>query len=402
MIENSSPQSLEPGAGIEGKSTEARAGKFGQAKGYRPFLLVILFISLYLTFMILRPFLHTLVLAIVLASLFYPLQDCIARIYRGRKSLAALTVVFIITFVIAIPVFFFISALVAQGVSSVNQISDWIKEGNLQKLSEDPRIISHLQWLQERLGFIDFQKLDIQNNLLYLSRNFGQFLLSKGATLLGNVATILSQFFIMMFIFFYVVRDGKEMIAGARYYSPLRSDQEDRILEAIRVVARSVLLGSFLTALCQGVVGGIGLTIVGVPGLFWGTVMGFSSLIPVVGTSLVWIPCVLYLLILGNMKSALFLTFWSILLVGSIDNFLRPFLMRGDNRSLSPFYIFLAIIGGVQYFGLVGILYGPLILSFAMVMLYIYGVEYREELLSNGKEVSLILEPDGSKKSSDQ
>ena len=125
--------------------------------------------------------------------------------------------------------------------------------------------------------------------------------------------------------------------------------------------------------------GGIGLAIVGIPGLFWGTVMGFSSLIPVIGTALVWGPAVIYLLLFGKWKAGIFLLVWSIVLVGSIDNFLRPFLMRDENN-LSPFYIFLAIIGGVQYFGLAGILYGPLILTFAMVMLYIYGVEYQDFL----------------------
>jgi predicted PurR-regulated permease PerM len=113
-------------------------------------------------------------------------------------------------------------------------------------------------------------------------------------------------------------------------------------------------------------------------------VCGFSSLIPIVGTSLVWVPAVIYLVLLAKWKAALFLAIWSVVLLGSIDNFLRPFLMKGEGR-MSPFYIFLAIIGGVQYFGLLGILYGPLILSFAMIMLYMYGAEYREDLLAEEK-----------------
>jgi predicted PurR-regulated permease PerM len=169
------------------------------------------------------------------------------------------------------------------------------------------------------------------------------------------------------------------MVERGRYFSPLRKDQEDRILTGVRVVAKSVLLGTFLTALCQGLVGGIGLALVGIPGLFWGTVMGFSSLIPLIGTALVWVPAAVYLVLLGKMKAAAFLAVWCVVLVGSIDNFLRPFLMRGEAK-MSTFYIFLAIVGGVQYFGLTGILYGPLILSFAMIMLYIYGVEYEDDL----------------------
>jgi predicted PurR-regulated permease PerM len=353
-------------------------------KGYRPFLLVVLFGSLYLTYLILRPFMETLIFAIVLSSMFYPLQIFLVRRYRGRKTLAALTIVFIFTFLIALPVFFFVSALVSQGLDSINQVNDWLKAGNLHKLTENPKILAYKDWLQDRLEFIDLNNVDIPSNLLQLSKTVGQFLLSKGATILGNVATLVMHFAVMVFVIFYLVRDGKDMIERGRYYSPLRRDQEDRILGGVRVVARSVLLGSFLTALLQGLVGGIGLILVGIPGLFWGTVMGFSSLVPVVGTSLVWIPAVIYLLLLGKTYSALFLILWSILLIGSIDNFLRPFFMGGQ-AGLSPFYIFLAIIGGVQYYGLAGILYGPLILSFAMVMLYIYGAEYREDLLGADK-----------------
>jgi len=354
------------------------------AKGYRPFLLIVLFFALYLAYQILRPFIDVLVFAIVLASIFYPVQLFLLRLYKGRSSLAALTIVFIITFVIAIPVFFFISALVTQGLDSINKINEWIKAGNLQKLMEDPRVLAYQAWLQERFPALDITKLDIAGNLLQVSKNVGQFILSKGASILGNVATLVYDFFLMIFIVFFLVRDGWEMVEQGRFFSPLRKDQEDRILDGIRVVARSVLLGTFITALAQGLVGGIGMSLVGIPGLFWGTVMGFSSLIPVVGTSLVWIPSVLYLVLLGHWKSGVFLALWCILLVGSLDNFLRPYLMKGKAQ-MSAFYIFLAIIGGVQHFGLLGILYGPLILSFAMIMLYIYGVEYRTDLLEKNK-----------------
>ncbi len=322
-------------------------------RGYRPFLLVVLFFSLYLVYLILGPFMDTLIFAIVLASLFYPLQVYLVRIYRGRSSLAALTIIFIITFLLVIPIFIFASALVSQGLDSVTKVHDWIRAGNLQKITEDPRILAYTTKLTERFGFLELKQLDVVSNLLQFSKNLGQFLLSKGATLLGNVASLVTHFLIMIFVVFYLVRDGYEMLQKGRSFSPLRKEQEEALLHGIRAVAKSVLMGTFFTALCQGLVGGIGLWIVGIPGLFWGTVMGFASLIPIVGTALVWIPATVYLIILGNLKSALFLTLWSIFLAGSIDNFLRPFLMRGEGR-MSPFYIFLAIIGGVQYFGLAG------------------------------------------------
>lgn len=269
-----------------------------------------------------------------------------------------------------------------QGVETVNKANEWLRAGNLQKLTEDPRINDTIARLQERFPFLALDKAVIADDLMYLSRNLGQFLLSKGATILSNVASLIAEFFITIFIAFYMVRDGREMADSIRYFSPLKKDQEDRIVNGIRVVAKSVLLGTFVTAMLQGLAGGAALAILGFPGLFWGTMTGMASLIPLVGTYLVWVPIALYLLLLGQFRSVVFLAVWSIVLPGIIDNVIRPLLMKGKSK-MSPFYIFLAILGGVQYFGLKGILFGPLILSFAMIMLYIYQVEYRDELMEN-------------------
>jgi predicted PurR-regulated permease PerM len=348
-------------------------------KAYRAFLIVVLAASFYLAYLILFPFIHTIVLAIVLASIFNPLQVYLERRLKGRKNLAALIIVLIITFVIAIPVFIFISTLVAQGLDTVDKTNEWVKAGKLQGLIEDPRINEYLSGLQQRFSYLDINRTDISNNLLSLSKSIGQFLLGKVASILSNVLTLVAHFFVMVFIVFYLVRDGGEMVSTIRYYTPLRAEQKDRIINGIRVVTKSVLLGTFITTLCQGLAGGVALQILGIPGLFWGTMMGFSSLIPIVGTYLIWVPIALYLALMGQIKSAVFLAIWSAVMSAIIENLVRPFLMKGKSK-MSPFYIFLAILGGVQYFGLIGILYGPLILSFAMIMLFIYGVEYREDL----------------------
>jgi predicted PurR-regulated permease PerM len=349
-------------------------------KSYRPFLVVVLLFSLYMTYNILRPFAHTIIFAIILASMFYPLHTWLARLCRGRNSLAALISILVITFVIVLPLLVFSLALISQAVQSINLVNDWIRAGNLQKIMEDTRIVTYTAWLQEHAPFIDLQKLDIQGNILQFSKNFGQFLLSQGANFLGDMLGVVARFFIMMFIIYFLLRDGSQMVDKIKYLAPLREDQEDRIIERIRAVARSALLGSFLVALGQGVSGGIGLSMVGIPGFFWGAMMGFTSLIPLIGTALIWVPAVIYLALLAKWKSMVFLVLWCVLVVGSFDNFLRPYLMKGQ-AGMSPFYIFLAIIGGVQYFGLPGIVYGPLILTFAMVMLYIYQIEYRDLLV---------------------
>jgi len=173
------------------------------------------------------------------------------------------------------------------------------------------------------------------------------------------------------------------MVARIKHLTPLREEQQERIIENLRLISKSVLVGGFLVAALQGVAGGIGLAIVGIPPLFWGTVMAFTAFVPVVGPSLVWIPAVFVLLFHDEWKSALFLALWCSVLVSSIDTFLRPFLM-GGTAGVPTMFLFFAILGGIQVFGILGLLYGPLILAFAVVMLKIYADEYHVQLKSKG------------------
>ncbi|HEC31158.1 MAG TPA: AI-2E family transporter [Deltaproteobacteria bacterium] len=348
-------------------------------KDRKVFFLLIFGFFLYLAYKILEPFLNTIIISILLASLFYPYYTKLLVKVKGRKTIASLLTSFLMVFLIVVPAIVFTTALVEQGVKSVSEVQTWIKEGNLQKIEKTPTFSKIKELGKKHLRFLDIDKLDIQGTLLKATKNFGQYLLSKGAGLLSNVAGFVMRFFIMIFLLYYLLRDGPDMLTKIKYLSPLRPEQEDRIFERIKAVSKSALLGTFVTAIAQGVAGGIGLAISGIPGFFWGAMMGFASLIPVVGTAIIWIPACVYLLIVGKSNWAIFLAIWCIVIVGSLDNFLRPFLMKGEAQ-MSPFFVFLAIIGGIQVFGLIGIIYGPLILGICAVFIYLYQVEYAEML----------------------
>jgi predicted PurR-regulated permease PerM len=344
--------------------------------GARLFLLAVLFFALGFAFKLLTPFLNPIVLGIVLAALFSPLQNLITKYFRGRRSLAALVMVLLIAGLLVVPVLFIAASMTNQGIILTTQIRAWIREGNLTHIEQHELIVSSIAWIKTKFPFIPLESFDPKVLLLETSRYLSEWFLRHGADLLGNLASTLAYFGVMLFILFYLLRDGPTLIKRIKFLSPLREAQEDRILSKVRSVSRSVLVGSLLTAMLQGLVGGIGLAIVGVPALFWGSMMAFASLIPVVGTSLIWLPAAGYLVIIGSWKAAAFLILWSVVIVSSIDSFLKPFLMQGEG-GMSPFYIFLAILGGLQLFGLAGILYGPLIIAFATVMLSIYEDEFK-------------------------
>ena len=146
-------------------------------------------------------------------------------------------------------------------------------------------------------------------------------------------------------------------------------------MDEVEKVAKSAVLGSFLTALAQGVIGGFAMTLAGFAGLFWGTMMAFCSFIPVVGTALVWLPASGYLLLIGEWQWAVFLIGWGIIVVGSVDNILRPLLMKG-NSGMNTLLIFFSLIGGLQVYGLMGLIYGPIIFAITLVLFRLYEVEF--------------------------
>jgi predicted PurR-regulated permease PerM len=357
---------MEPNYCAEG---EKEPGK----KELHLYIHLILAVSLYLAFLILRSLLHPIIFAAVLASLCAPLMGFFERKLNGRRNLAAFLAVLTAALAIMGPLSFLLGVLVTEGVSSLGRVQDWLQSGGLEVWLHHPRLAGIIELTKEKLPFT--ADLDVNQQLLALSKKWGESLLSKGAGLAANIVSVSVQFFVLLFVMFYFLRDGREMIRSIKSLTPLEEAQDDRIILRIRAMSRSVFVGSFLTAVVQGVVGGIGLALVGIPGFFWGAIMGVVSLIPFVGTALVWIPAVLYLFIAGSTGSALFLLAWSVLFVGSIDNFIRPFLIRGEG-GLSPFYVFLAVIGGLDYFGLPGILYGPLILTFTAAILHLYKEEF--------------------------
>lgn len=339
------------------------------------FLLLFLVFALYLAYSMLSPFLHTLILSTVMAVIFQPVQARLLTLCKGRRTLAAALTTLVIVVALVIPLTFFFLGLANQGVQAVTAVNTWVRGTDFNELLNNSQVAEYTAWFKERIPFVDLDKLDIQSRAIEYSKTIGQEILRTGTQLVTNVAGLGFHFLLMGFMVFYFLRDGESLAQRLKTLLPLRASQTDSIFDSLRRVSRSVLVGSLLVAVLQGLAGGVGLALIGFPALFWGTMMAFTSLIPVIGTGVVWIPSVLYLLIVGKTQAAVFFLLWCVVLVSSIDTFLRPYFLRGTAK-VPTFYIFLSILGGLNAFGPLGILYGPLVLSFAMVMLQIYGDEY--------------------------
>jgi len=353
------------------------------------FLFFLLFVILYGCYCIIQPYIHAIILAIILSIVFIPIHRKVEHGLRGRKTLAAIVSCALLTFVVVFPVMLLLIALIQQGVSSINEIYDWVAAGKYEKLLDSPILISGLeiwdQFVEYLKKFFPQMKLDFlsvdadliqpEKNLLSMSTYTAQFLLNQGTFLLGNLTAIIGKFFLMIFTFFFLVRDYDDIVDQIFHLIPLSTTQENRIINRVREVSRSAILGTLVTAIAQGTVGGITFWLAGLPGLFWGTIMSFASLVPLFGTALIWVPASLYLLLSGRWMASLFVTFSCIIFVGMIDNFVRPLFMQGSS-DMSTLLIFFSILGGIQYFGLIGLLYGPIIFGLTLVLLYIYSIEF--------------------------
>ncbi len=364
--------------------TPAPSGSSGgrhSSKIFSYFLLAFLIFALILGFVLVEPFLHTIIVSSALSIIFSPVYAWLAKRLGGRNAIAAGVTVALAVFALILPLAFLVWGLVTQGMSSLTAINHWAANTDFIALLKDERIAPYVAWLRETFPFLHIDEAAIQARFLTLANSISGYMLDASTVLVGNMAKLLLRFFLMVFMVFYFLLEGTAIVQKLKYLAPLRTHQEDILIDSMQRVARAVLFGSVLIAVLQGLTGALGLYIVGIPPLFWGTMMGLAAFIPVIGTGLIWIPATAYMFFFGNQNWALFLLLWNVLVVTNIDTILRPLLMKRAAQ-VSPFYIFLSILGGIHAFGALGIFYGPLILSFIMVMLQIYGEEYKEVLTS--------------------
>jgi len=214
-------------------------------------------------------------------------------------------------------------------------------------------------------------------------RGVSEFLVGHSAALFSSFLHFGLNFFVMLFTLYYLFLYGGEILWEFRRLSPLRHEHEDKIIEKFRGIARATFMGGLATALIHGTAGGLVFVFFGLPSpLLWGAVMAFLSLVPVVGTALVWGPVAIYYFLTGSIWKGLLLVFIFAAVVGTIDNIVKPLLLRRGTE-VHTLWIFLSILGGVGVFGFLGFVLGPFFVTMLFVLIEIYKVEFAEELGKN-------------------
>ncbi|EQB19619.1 AI-2E family transporter [Novosphingobium lindaniclasticum] len=308
---------------------------------------------------LLLPYFGAVLWGVVAAILFQPLTAKLATALGGRKTLAAGIMLLLLLALFIIPT-------ILLGISLVQEVSNIYEKVRVGQI-DIPRIFEQLrasvpesvERLIDRYGLADFENirrqfgLGIANGLQGLAAR----LLSVGQGALSFLAAL----GVMLYLTFFLLRDGERYGALIRDAMPLRPHLRDRLVANFVIVVRATMKGTVVVAVAQGLVGGIIFSLLGIQGsLLWGVMMGFFSLLPAVGTGLVWVPMAAYLIATGNMWHGAILAFCGLFIIGMIDNILRPILVGRDTR-MPDFVVLIATLAGLQIFGLNGFIVGPVI-----------------------------------------
>lgn len=316
-----------------------------------------------LSVMILWPFARVIILSIALTAVIFPYYRFLLSKTKVSWVAALLTVISFIL-VLCIPLYFLGTIIFDQSQSLYAWVAAHGGFDNITTIFS--RSISK---------FIPGGVINLKSSLTSLTSNLTS---SIGNTFTATLTTFFS-FTLVVLSMFYFLKDGTKWKKGVIHYSPLSNESGRKILTSLDVAVNGIVKGYLLIAVAQGILMSIGLYIFGVPNAaLWGVFAGIASMVPTIGTSLVAIPAIVFLIISGHNGAAIGFGIWALVLVGTIDNLLNPILV-GKKIDIHPLLVLFSILGGISLMGPIGILIGPLAISFMYVLMSVYKAEVKEE-----------------------
>lgn|SRR5579884_36029 len=326
------------------------------------------------TYLILAPFLVPLAWSAIFAIFFYPLHKALAR--RFKPTLAALLSTLLVTFLLIVPALLVLFYTTREALDAASRLQNAL-------LKPESNLPSHaVEWLRAHLP-ASLQDMDFYTPFRQGTEKIAAYVAGKLGALLKNLFSFFVDLFIVIFSLFFMFRDGESIVHGASHLMPFDAPiQEDVMRESRELIFASVAVG-LLVAAVQGALGGLAFAVTGIPTpLFWGVVMGFFSLVPVVGSALIWVPAALWLGFSGHWGKAIVVVAICGGVAGVADNIIRPLLLRNRTR-LNELLLFLSVIGGLQVFGLLGLVIGPAIIAAALGVFRVY-MDYRDQQRAAG------------------
>jgi len=349
--------------------------KLNPSPASRIFLLILV-VAITATFVaMIKAFIMAVLLAGIFASLSQPLYGRLLKLTRGRRAPASLGTLAVIVLLIILPLGFLLGVVTSEAIKVGNSISPWVQD----KIQNPDQIVT---WLEGQ-PFYEHVAPYRDTILTRAGQAVGQvsrFLIGSVSSATGGTLNFLFMLGVMLYAMYFFLIDGAKLVDLLLYYLPLEDREERRLLEKFRSVTRATLKGTAVIGLLQGTLAGAAFAVVGISGpVFWGTIMVVLSVIPGVGTGLVWLPAAVILVAGGHVAKGIALAVFCGLVVGSVDNFLRPRLVGKDTK-LPDLLIMLSTLGGIMMFGALGLILGPIMAALLVTVWEIYGVVFRDVL----------------------
>lgn len=308
--------------------------------------------------LLLLPFYTAILWAVILAIVFHPAQQFLVRRLKGREGLAALLSVLMCVCLVIVPAVLILASIVQESSSLYRQLSseEFGLRGRIDSIvSALPSFIE--EWTPIELGSFPDLREKFSGAVLQASQSMAGRVVNIGETTLG--------FFIgsgvLLYLLFFLFRDGERLVAKIKSAMPLSDDHSAKLLEKFTSVINATVRGNIIIAIIQGTIGGVTFWMLGIEAaLLWGVVMTFFSMLPAVGAAIVWAPAALFFMFTGAWVKAVILVLVGLLIIGLIDNLLRPPLV-GKNAKLPDYVVLVSTVGGMALFGINGFIIGPLI-----------------------------------------
>ena len=358
------------------------------------FFLVCFIGSILLLGWLLLPFLSILVLGAVVAGIFYPLYRFILANPKIKSTWASLITCICIFFILFVPIVFFVGSLTQQALGLYQMAKNAVISEQINSVLKDTHILDKANNYLSNFN-IELTGEELKTATTDVVKFVAFYLYQQSKAIASNTLAFVVSFFLMLMVIYFLLKDGERLVAYIVDLSPLPSDQEHLLIDKFNQMAGAVLIGNGLGGLIQGSLGGLLFWLFGFQSAFlWGVIMGLLAFVPIIGIGIVFVPTAVYLFLKGRVAVGMFFMVFYLVLTVSVDNLFKPKLV-GHQVKIHPLLVFFSIIGGLNLFGILGIIYGPLIVTAFLTLADIYRANY-QSLVEDKEPPGVTAGPQGA------
>jgi predicted PurR-regulated permease PerM len=320
-------------------------------------------------------------IAAILVTAVFPLHRLLTKTIHIPSTFSALLSLILVAVVILGPFTLFFFFIAGQATDAVANFSD--KINSLPKFDMIPAMLKNGlvdNWIAMLGRYVPISTDQVMSTAKDFLTTISSFILSNATGILKNLSILFFHLIVFLFAMFYFLKDGERFVSYVKSLMPMSEKYRKELFSKLSHLSYGIIYGLFGAAIAQGLMAGLGFYIVGINNAaFWGSIAALFSVVPYIGTAIIWIPVTIFLLVTGHWIAALFLFAWSMVIVSTVDNMVKPYLI-GSSATLHPFAVLIVIFGSTFAFGLKGLIFGPFILTLTLAFLHIYELEFKTAL----------------------